>query len=279
MSLRLLWAGLALMACSSPPPAPTAPTGPRFVSLTPAITETVHALGAADRLVGRSDWCSTPEAARQLTPMGSALTPNFEAIAVARPTAVFVDHSQGVPEDELSALAPVERYPWLTVDDVAQSVTALGERVGQPDKAQALASRLQTTLKAAPPAGGPTVLLALDGEAPTEGEVWYIRKNSLHGAALHAAGYRHAVDRDIKGAAMLSTEALLALNPDIVVVLSTEAASEARDTRIREAWAPLTPLKAVTDKQLYIVGSPTTLSTGPSILTTTERLKEALPTP
>ena len=60
---------------------------------------------------------------------------------------------------------------------------------------------------------------------PTSGDIWYVKSNSLHGAALHAAGARNAVPEPVDGAPSLSIEALIALNPERIILLSTEPAT------------------------------------------------------
>src|SRR6202000_1458629 len=55
---------------------PTAKPGARVVSLSPAITETLFAIGAGAQLVGVSDYWNFPEAAPKLTGKGPALHPN-----------------------------------------------------------------------------------------------------------------------------------------------------------------------------------------------------------
>ena len=94
------------------------PSTPRLVSLTPAITETLGALGALDLVVGRSDWCDHPPEVAALPAVGSALTPNLEAIAGLQPSAILVDASNANQTDDLRAVARVEVLPWLTVSEV-----------------------------------------------------------------------------------------------------------------------------------------------------------------
>ena len=60
--------------------------------------------------------------------------------------------------------------------------------------------------------------MALDMGAATDGQLWFIKRNSLHGQALHAAGARNAVDEDIDGAPAMPIEQLLKVDPDMVIV-------------------------------------------------------------
>lgn len=52
----------------------------RIVSLSPANTETLFALGAGEQLVGRTDYCSYPQEAAEVPSVGSYSSPNTELI-------------------------------------------------------------------------------------------------------------------------------------------------------------------------------------------------------
>lgn len=245
------------------------------MALAPALTETLAHLGAAAQQVGRSDWCALPADVARLPAVGSSLTPAFERIAALRPTHILLDASAGNQVDALRALAPVEVLPWLTVDEVVASSRRLGVLSGRVEAAEVLAHRL-AKLRVEPRADAPRVLLVLgDGGVPTT-EVWFIRRNSLHGAALQAAGARNAVDEDVTGQPVLSVEALLKLDPPTVVVLSTAPASAELEARVKAAWGAMTPLRAVRDGRVTLVSGPGVLSTGPTILDTVESLRAAL---
>jgi iron complex transport system substrate-binding protein len=57
----------------------TIPDGPlRLVSLSPSLTEIVYALGREDWLVGVTDFCDYPPAARAKPRVGGTITPNLE---------------------------------------------------------------------------------------------------------------------------------------------------------------------------------------------------------
>ena len=61
----------------------------RIISLSPSNTETLFALGAGDRMVGRTDYCSYPEEAAQVESIGTFRTPNVELILSREPDVIF----------------------------------------------------------------------------------------------------------------------------------------------------------------------------------------------
>jgi ABC-type Fe3+-hydroxamate transport system substrate-binding protein len=66
----------------------------RIVSLNPATTEILFALGAGWRLIGRSDYDLWPDSARLIPALGQGLQPNVEAVLGTRPDLVILYASQ-----------------------------------------------------------------------------------------------------------------------------------------------------------------------------------------
>lgn len=263
----LLLSGAAVVAASrfvaKPPRRRSGPA--RVVSLSPALTETTLALGAGDQLVGVSDFCELP-AGKTLPRVGSALTPNHEAILALEPSVILCDASVGSKGRSLAALAPCEILPWLTLPEVVQSTRRLGQVLNQTARANALADELATRLSRLPPPGAPRVLLLLSYDATRPAELWFIKRNSLHGAALTAAGARNAVDRDVSGLPRLGVEELVALDPDIVLIIPPPGshAEPHESARLVAAFSQLVPLRAARQKRVAVVNG--TQSVGPSIL-------------
>ncbi|HEV8676806.1 MAG TPA: cobalamin-binding protein [Methylomirabilota bacterium] len=61
----------------------------RIVSLAPSLTESVYAVGAGDRLVGVTDYCDFPPAARGKPKVGGTYSPNLEVILSLHPDLVL----------------------------------------------------------------------------------------------------------------------------------------------------------------------------------------------
>lgn len=247
--------------------------GKRFVSLTPAITETLLAIGGSEHLVAVSNYCKLP-ANLKLPRVGSSLTPSYEAIAGLRPSLILSDDSAGAKQRELAAIAHCEVLPWLTLDNVVKSTRRLGKLVEQSQPADALAQQLQTRLSRVPSADSPQVLLLLSYDPDRPAELWFIRQNSLHGAALAAAGARNAVSHDVPGLPRLSVEELLKLDPDQVLILQPPGATLEHKRSMLAAFSALAPLRAVKENAIGIVNG--TQSVGPSILELVDALAHVL---
>ena len=80
---------LALVATLSAQPKPA-----RIVSLIPAVTEMLFAIGAGDQVVGVSTFDTYPKEATTRPRVGGLFDPNFEAILTLRPDLVVVYGSQ-----------------------------------------------------------------------------------------------------------------------------------------------------------------------------------------
>ncbi len=286
----LAGAALNLTSCKSTPQAdksdgsdlpPIASTpglpAARVVSLSPGVTETIIALGRANDLVGLSDYCHfEAESAPKPPRLGSAITPNYEAIARVQPTVIIASEVAGDQLKPLSRLAPTHSLPWLTLNELTSSIKVLGALIQAEPQAEELAKKLHAELSVTPRADAPRILLALDYGDSGSNDTWFIRKNSIHGAVLRAAGARNAVARDISGQPKLSPEQLMALDPDAIIVLRSsapDAASEARNLKHFRRW---TPLRAVKENRIRVLSLEGSLSVGPGVLDVTSRLRQVV---
>jgi ABC-type Fe3+-hydroxamate transport system substrate-binding protein len=245
------------------------------VSLSPPITQAIVAIGAADQLVGRSAWDhGTPEI-ESLPSAGSALTPDLEAVARLRPTLVLTEATAAGPVEQLRAIAPVEVLPWLDVAQATASIRRLGELTGHRRQAEAEAAKLASTFATKPAADAPRVLLVLGADDLSKGEVWYVKRNSVHGSALEAAGFRNAVEGDVQGEPRLSAEEVVRLDPDAIVVLLPGEVTPAQRQVAIAAFDALGELRAVREHRVEVVSGEHVMDTGPSVAALVGQLREA----
>jgi iron complex transport system substrate-binding protein len=122
----------------------------RIVSLVPSHTETLHALGLGDRVVGRTRFCVHPRPWVDGVPaVGGTKDARLERILELRPDLVVADKDEN-PKALVDALtaAGVE-VVWSEIDrveDAAAFVDRLGERCGADEAGARWAERVRVTL-------------------------------------------------------------------------------------------------------------------------------------
>ncbi len=208
-----------------PAPAPdAAPTSApqRIVSLATGVAETVAALGAADRLVGRDETSDVPEiAAAPVVTKAHATSP--EMVLALQPDLVLVDAATSPPEAiaqiESAGVRVVSVPEAWTVADIAPRTQAIATAIGAPDSAAAAVIAEATTGSSATPATAPRVaFLYLRGTAAV-----YLLGGAGSGAdaLIDAAGGLDAgAEAGYDAFVPLTAEALASLDPDVLLVMT-----------------------------------------------------------
>ena len=128
------------------------PTQPqRVVSLSPAVTEILFALGAQDLLVGRTDFCVYPEEAAEIPSIGGISNLNIESILSMQPDLVISGSMVGKKvTDQMNAMGVpmvcvIEKPKFEALYD---NITAIGRLVGKEHEADSLNKVLSCELLA-----------------------------------------------------------------------------------------------------------------------------------
>jgi iron complex transport system substrate-binding protein len=163
---------VVLAACSRRhAPVTTAGEAHRIVSVSPATTEALFAVGAGDRAVGRSRFCDWPPQATKLPTVGGVIDADFEAIAELEPDLVI--GSPGPASSRLAArLTPIGIVTWFpaldTLADIDAMIVGLGERTGHAAEARQVATSIDARAAAVENSVAsepvPRVLMVLDAD-------------------------------------------------------------------------------------------------------------------
>jgi iron complex transport system substrate-binding protein len=260
-----LLAVAVLAACSRTSRAAPAGEAQRIVSLGPSTTETIFAIGAGDRLVGRSRYCDYPPEAARVPDVGG-IEPDVEAILELRPDLVVGPSGhwssqlaetlrvRGIASwfpDEIESLAGVDHL-----------IEELGTRTGHAAEAQRVVAALDAREKAVDAAVAgkprPRVLLV----AAHEPVVVVAGPQSFADELLRRAGATNAVT-DGGAWPALGFERIAMVDPDVVVDLSVaERGGVTRITPDAHGWSTL---RAVRDGRVVAVGDTRVLRPGPRI--------------
>ena len=194
----------------------------RVVSLLPSFTEILFAIGAGERLVGRTAWCDYPPAALAVPSVGDGMPPNVEAVAARRPDLVVLYRSG----PNVTAAEQLERLGVQTVlfdlnrlEELGPVARRLGVLTGRTAAGDSLA-RAMDSLASQPPIPGPRSLVFIVWDNPPI----VIGAGSFLDRLAGHAGARNVFHDIATPSAQVSIETIAARNPDFIAVLSDTAA-------------------------------------------------------
>jgi cobalamin transport system substrate-binding protein len=265
------------------PAGPAADAPPRrIVSLIPAVTEMIFAMGEQSRIVGVSAYDRFPPAVEKIDRVGGLLDPNVEKILSLRPDLVIVYATQQELKQRLErANIPFYSYEHRGLPDITQTVRSVGARIGAADAANRLASKMESDLAAIQRSVStrpkPKTLLVF-GREP--GSLRQVNASGgigfLHDMLLVAGG--DDVFGDVtKQSVDATTEMILARRPDVIIELRYGDAMKSTDlAREVRAWDALPSIPAVRNHRVYILAGDEFVVPGPRVVDATRRFAETL---
>ena len=251
----------------------------RVVSLLPAATETVAALGAPARVVGRTRY-DTEEWLAHLPSVGGGLDPNLEAIVALRPDLVVAWESPtgSKVRDRLEALG-IPVYAAATRDTAAiyRTIVGLGRLLGRNAAADSLAGHIRAQLdsvRASVPAGPrPSVLYVVAVDPPMIAGT----DNFISELIEVAGGKPVAISGDRKGLSpQVSLEELIRRQPEVVILpVGEDPAVDLERLQREPGWRELAAIRSgrAAEVPALLVNRP-----GPSIGEMAKVLREVLRT-
>jgi len=254
----------------------------RVVSLIPAVTEMIFAIGDGPRLVGVSSYDRYPPEVQKIEHVGGLLDPNVEQILSLRPDLVIVYNTQQELKQRLErANIPIYLYEHRGLPDITQTIRAVGARLGSSDAANRLASTMEASLAAiATSAAGqprPKTLLVF-GREP--GSLRGISASGgygfLHDMLLVAGG--DDVFGDIRRQSVdVTTEMVLARQPDVIIELRYGDTVPVSDSaRLVREWDALSAVPAVRNHRVYVLSGDQFVVPGPRVVEATRQFAAVL---
>ena len=281
----MLLLAMSASACGVRPETAVAAAPDRIVSMSPAVTETLFALGVGDRVVGVTRFCFEPEAARSLPKVGGYLDPNWEAIVALEPDLVIGMESQGEMERRLGALGiPVVRVDQHRLTGILDSFELLGRVCGVPDRGKELRrtveGQLENIREAVRGLPEPRVLLSV-GRRVGGGRItslWTAGPGTFLNDVLAEAGGVNVVTGSMAGAyPELTVEGIVELDPDVILDLVPEGEDDhGMIESARNDWKNLDVVRAVSSGRVEVLSGRFLSIPGPRVAEIVEVFARAL---
>jgi len=252
----------------------------RIVSLSPANTEILFAVGAGDQVVGVTKFCNYPPEAQTREQVGgfTADTISVEKIVALKPDIVF---SAGkIQEKVIDALAsanvPVFAVDARTFDDVYANILTVGQLTGHKDEAARVVAQMKDRVAAVqnkiadvPAAKRPTVFWEVwDEPLMTAGPKTFI------GRMIQLAGGVNIFADVAEQYPQVSAEEVIKRNP--AVILGPDSHAEALTTEKIKARAGWSNIRAVKDGRIYLINGDIASRPGPRLADGVEAIAKAL---
>lgn len=243
--LVLLCTATPFAAAGKPVPVPR-----RIVSLAPAMTEILFALGLGGRVVGVTSLCDRPAEARRRPTVGGMANPSLEAIVALKPDLVVMTRD-GNPKEIAQRLATLgiatHVFTAARLADLPTGIRRMGRALGTEKAAERLAAKIQATAVAVIPPGGrmkralfvvwPEPLLAAGS-------------GTIIDDAMKLSGFSN-IAADAKGTyPRLSLETVMERQPEVIIV----GAAGGMQVPLGEMLSRLRMLDAVRRKRVCTVG-------------------------
>jgi iron complex transport system substrate-binding protein len=191
----------------------------RIVSLSPAHTEILYALGLGDRIVGVSEYSDYPPEATAKPSVGSYNEPNIETIISMSPDLVLAteEHEEEVKQLESRGITVVALNP-KTINEVLDTITVIGKITGKDNEAADLVESLQGRIdtiaektKSLTAEQKPRVFCIIWHDP-----IWTVGAGTFHDELIRIAGGVN-IAGNLNGYVDMSVEALIAADPQIII--------------------------------------------------------------
>ena len=295
---KLVLAAVVLVACGasllgsprgpagSSPQATSAPTAQRIVSLVPALTEMLFAVGAGSQVVGVSSYDDFPQEVQSRPRVGALLDPDVERILSLKPDLVLMYGSQTDLQGQF-ARAGIRVYSYRHggagngIGNVLQTIRELGALSGHKVEGDRVTARLQAQLDAvrARVRGRPRprTMLVMGRDAMALRGVYVSAGVGFLHELLDVAGAED-VFADVKREGIQpSNETMIVRAPQVIIELHP-GNPPAPDVlqKERSVWSLLSSVPAVRNGRVHLLYGGYLMSPGPRLAGAAETLSRVL---
>lgn len=253
----------------------------RIVSLVPAVTEMLFALGAGHRVVGVSSFDRFPPEVANIQKVGALLDPDLERILSLQPDLVVLYHTQSDLRKQLErAKVPAYAYSHAGLRDVTATLRSVGNRIGIAARAAKLATDIESRIDAIRRVSAlgprPRTLIVFGRENYALRGIYASGGQGFVHDMVTAAGGQNVFADMKREAVQATTELILARRPEIILELRADPIGPDEEKKELAVWRQLASVPAVANRRVHIIADPRTVIPGPRIVEGIEVIAAAI---
>ncbi|MBS4206828.1 ABC transporter substrate-binding protein [Bacillus sp. FJAT-50079] len=252
----------------------------KIVSLIPSNTEIVYALGEGETIVGVTDVDNYPEEVADKEIVSTFMELNIEKIISLEPDVVLAHASTasyweaGLQQLEDSGVTVLVVNDAQSFDGVYESIEMIGKATGKIEEADTLIEDMKgklAELKKQAESISDEDQKSVFVEISPAPEIYATGKNTFINEMLELIHAKNAVEEE--GWPQMNEEAIIALNPDVIVLTYGYVENAVDQVLERAGWEDVT---AVKEKQVYEVNEDLVSRSGPRVVEGVEELAKAI---
>jgi iron complex transport system substrate-binding protein len=256
----------------------------RIVSLVPAVTEMLFAIGAGSQVVGVSTYDHFPPEVEQLPKVGALIDPDTERIFALRPDLIVVYGSQSDVEARFDK-AGIQTFNYRhggtdAILGVFDTITGLGAATGREAQAREVVVRMTAGIddlrNRMAGLSRPRTLLIIGRQPGTLQGVYAAGGNGFLNEMLEIAGGQNVLEDVKRESVQPSSETLLRLAPEVLIELRAIAPAGNYPGGDLEVWNTLASIPAVRDRRVHALVGDYVVVAGPRIVQGAEAMARAL---
>jgi iron complex transport system substrate-binding protein len=254
----------------------------RIISLVPALTEVLFAIGAGPQVVAVSSYDDFPPEVKALPRVGALLDPDVERILALRPNLVLTYGSQNALEMQLTR-AGIRTFTYRHggVAGVLETVRDLGAATGHAAdgerKAREIEAQLDAVRTTVRPFSRPRTLLVFSRQRQSLQQMYVSGGGGFLDDILQIAGGANVFADVPRESVQPSHETLLARAPEVIIELHSAGMMASTGVlRERSLWATLASIPAVRSDRIHFLEGSYLVVPGPRVGLAAEALARAL---
>lgn len=243
--------------CGYAPPQPAATARVRrIISLSPGATEIIHGVGAFDRVVAVSNYCSYPPEVERLPRVGGWNNTNLEQIVSLQPGLVIMADAQATfIDDRLKGVGlRTLVIRGQSLKDALSAIEEIGRAVGHEKEGKELAEQTRRALdevrsqtRSLPKR---RVLCIVDRVPGTLRDLYTATEGSFLAELIEIAGGSSIAPKASAAYGKITKEAVMALDPDVIIDM-VQGAQGTMAENSKEVWQELSGVRAVREGRIH----------------------------
>ncbi len=249
----------------------------RIVSLAPSNTEILFALGLGDQIVGVTEYCNYPEAAKAKPKVGGFSTVDIEKVVSLKPDLVLatqIHAKKVIPALENLGITVVALNP-KSLNEVLKSITLVGQITGRSEPASELVGQLGRRIDEIT---DKTQKMSLADRPRIFYVTWHdplmtAGTGTLANDVINLAGGQN-IASDVTGDESIDLETVIDRDPEVIIVSVGMGTGEDSPWQYIKSESRLENISARLDSRVYKIDGDLIHRPGPRIVDALEKMAE-----